>query len=402
MFNPPPLPAGPRRHRGSGTPPAAQRLRAAVLSVFARRRFGISLRLHQRGAMDAARTGAGCAECARNGQVGSRDRRGASGTSCARGRRPPLRSGGTRFTRRSRGSSPRATTSTAFMPAARSAPSAAPVPRPRRAPPTDRLRFAYASCQHYEQGSYCAYRHMAAEDLDLVIHPRRLHLRVLVGPQSRAQATARTSRSRSRSTATRYALYKSDPDLQAAHAAFPWLVTWDDHEVDNDYAEDRSQDRDLPRGFPAPPRRGLPGLLRAHAAAAAHAARGPRHGDLHPRRLRRAGPVPRARRPPVPLAAGLPAAGARWQQHGARRRTAPSCSIRRAPCSAPRRSAGWTRGSRARRALERDRPADAHGPDRPHARPRASFWTDGWDGYPAARARLLESLAPADAWRIRW
>ena len=34
----------------------------------------------------------------------------------------------------------------------------------------------------------------------------------------------------------RYALYKSDADLQAAHAACPWLLAWDDHEVQNDYA----------------------------------------------------------------------------------------------------------------------------------------------------------------------
>ena len=47
----------------------------------------------------------------------------------------------------------------------------------------------------------------------------------------------------------RYALYKSDADLQAAHAAFAWLVTWDDHEVDNDYANDRSQDLDPPDEF---------------------------------------------------------------------------------------------------------------------------------------------------------
>src|SRR5262249_45773055 len=38
----------------------------------------------------------------------------------------------------------------------------------------------------------------------------------------------------------RYALYKSDADLQAAHAAFPWIVTWDDHEVDDDYTNDIS------------------------------------------------------------------------------------------------------------------------------------------------------------------
>src|SRR3712207_7263531 len=34
----------------------------------------------------------------------------------------------------------------------------------------------------------------------------------------------------------RHAQYKLDPDLQRLHAAVPWLVTWDDHEVDNDYA----------------------------------------------------------------------------------------------------------------------------------------------------------------------
>src|SRR6185295_14293758 len=40
----------------------------------------------------------------------------------------------------------------------------------------------------------------------------------------------------------RYALYKSDPDLAAAHAAYPWIVMWDDHEVENDYASDVSED----------------------------------------------------------------------------------------------------------------------------------------------------------------
>jgi len=44
-------------------------------------------------------------------------------------------------------------------------------------------------------------------------------------------------------------LYKLDPDLQRAHAAYPWVVTWDDHEVDNDYAAAESQDRDPPEVF---------------------------------------------------------------------------------------------------------------------------------------------------------
>ncbi|MDZ4801860.1 MAG: alkaline phosphatase D family protein [Bryobacteraceae bacterium] len=40
----------------------------------------------------------------------------------------------------------------------------------------------------------------------------------------------------------RYAPYKLDPDLQRAHALFPWIVTWDDHEVDNNYASDKGED----------------------------------------------------------------------------------------------------------------------------------------------------------------
>ena len=39
----------------------------------------------------------------------------------------------------------------------------------------------------------------------------------------------------------RHAQYKTDPDLQRLHAAVPWLVTWDDHEVDNDYAGGQSE-----------------------------------------------------------------------------------------------------------------------------------------------------------------
>ena len=117
-----------------------------------------------------------------------------------------------------------------------------PVGRTRTAPaPTatlDRLRFAFASCQHYEQGYFSAYRHMRADDLDLI---------VFLGDYIYESSTGAT---RVRQHATpephtlddyriRHALYKSDPDLQAAHATCPWIVTWDDHEVSNDYADDR-------------------------------------------------------------------------------------------------------------------------------------------------------------------
>ena len=112
----------------------------------------------------------------------------------------------------------------------------------------DKLRFAFASCQHYEQGFYGAYRHMSKEDLDLVIH-----LGDYIYETSKGENKVRSHASPEPITLddyrARYALYKSDPNLQAAHAAFPWLAVWDDHEVENDYADDRSEKADDPRWF---------------------------------------------------------------------------------------------------------------------------------------------------------
>lgn len=114
-----------------------------------------------------------------------------------------------------------------------------PVGRTRTAPAADednnRLRLALMSCQHYEQGFYAAHREVAASDIDLVLFVgdyiyessnARLRLRSHEGPAPHTLAQYRA----------RYATYKADPDLQACHAAHPWLVTWDDHEVENDYA----------------------------------------------------------------------------------------------------------------------------------------------------------------------
>jgi len=101
--------------------------------------------------------------------------------------------------------------------------------------PVNRLRLAFASCQHFETGFYTAYEHMLREDLDLVIHlgdyiyegpAKNGGVRRHVGPKLKTIADYRT----------RYAQYKSDPALQAMHAAVPWIVTWDDHEVENNYA----------------------------------------------------------------------------------------------------------------------------------------------------------------------
>ena len=96
------------------------------------------------------------------------------------------------------------------------------------------LSFAFASCQHFETGYYTAYEHMAAESPDLVFHLGDYIYEGKAGPRVRAhQGGELHALSDYRN---RYALYRTDGDLQAAHAACPWVVTWDDHEVDNNYA----------------------------------------------------------------------------------------------------------------------------------------------------------------------
>ena len=109
----------------------------------------------------------------------------------------------------------------------------------------DRLRFAFASCQHYETGYYTAYRHMAAESPDLVFHLGDYIYEGRSNPRMRAhQGGELLSIDDYRN---RYALYRTDQDLQAAHAACPWVVTWDDHEVDNNYAAAVSEESGVGR-----------------------------------------------------------------------------------------------------------------------------------------------------------
>jgi alkaline phosphatase D len=105
--------------------------------------------------------------------------------------------------------------------------------------PATQLRLAYASCQKWEDGYFSAYAHMAREHLDAVL---------FLGDYIYEYPGAKSSIRRPNRTASggwvlslddyraRYACYKADPDLQAMHAACPWLMTWDDHEVQNDYA----------------------------------------------------------------------------------------------------------------------------------------------------------------------
>jgi alkaline phosphatase D len=113
-----------------------------------------------------------------------------------------------------------------------------------RTPPADGaslLQFAFASCQDFQDGFWPVHAHLAEEQLDLVVWlgdyiyeggVNESAVRQHNGPEPTTLEGYRN----------RYGLYKSDSALQAAHAARPWLVVWDDHEVDNNYAGDSSQD----------------------------------------------------------------------------------------------------------------------------------------------------------------
>jgi alkaline phosphatase D len=257
-----------------------------------------------------------------------------------------------------------------------------------------RMRFAFASCQQYEQGYYGAYRHMAADQLDLILHLGdyiyesswgRDHVRKHNAPEAITLDDYRA----------RHALYKSDPDLQAAHAACPWLVTWDDHEVSNDYAGEQSQALDTPEWF----------LARRAAAYKAWYEHMP-----VPRRMVPAGPHMR-----IYTRVGFGNLAAFHMVDNRQHRTPQACprpgrgggvSLEVADCaelSDPKRSLlGAAQEQWLEAGLAASRPRwnvlaqqtlmaqlnRAEGAGK-------SIFTDGWDGYPAARRRLLEQMVRA-------
>ena len=119
---------------------------------------------------------------------------------------------------------------------------------PARGTMPDAFRFAFVSCQDWQNGFYSAYRNLAQDDLDLVVHlgdyiyeygPRSGAVRQHLGPELSSLTSYRN----------RHALYKTDPHLQAAHAAFPFFAVPDDHEVDNNYAAHLAEDGADPVAF---------------------------------------------------------------------------------------------------------------------------------------------------------
>lgn len=105
------------------------------------------------------------------------------------------------------------------------------------------LRIGMVSCSNYTGGYFSAYRHLAArDDLDVVLHlgdylyeygntTDRYGPDSLIGKRDHVPAVEMTTLQHYRQ---RHAHYRTDPDLQAAHAAHAWIVIFDDHEVTND------------------------------------------------------------------------------------------------------------------------------------------------------------------------
>ena len=253
------------------------------------------------------------------------------------------------------------------------------------------LRFAFASCQQYEQGYFGAYRHIAADKPDLIVHLGdyiyesswgRDHVRKHGTPEPITLEDYRA----------RYALYKADPDLQLAHLAAPWLVTWDDHEVENDYANDRSENLDDPEWFLARRAAAYKAWYEHMPVPRTMAPSGP-HAQIHARigygnlvnffmlddRQYRSHEVcPRPGRggsntldvsecPELadPRRTLLGPAQEQWLEAGL-----------------GGSSAGWNVLAQQTAMAQFDQKP---GPGR-------IAWTDGWDGYPAARKRLLDFL----------
>jgi alkaline phosphatase D len=120
----------------------------------------------------------------------------------------------------------------------------------------DRLRFGFVSCSNYEHGYFSGYRHLADENPEFVLYlgdyiyeyieeKRPIVRRHSDGIEAAMLPTYRN----------RYAQYRLDPDLQRLHAEVPALVTWDDHEVQNDYADKWSQYFDARSGSSSGARR---------------------------------------------------------------------------------------------------------------------------------------------------
>lgn len=280
-----------------------------------------------------------------------------------------------------------------------------PVGRTRTAPPANSLpatlRLAVASCQHWQFGSYAAHRHIAASHPDLVAF---LGDYIYEWGAFQLDHPARAVRANESFTLdhyrARYAQYKSDPDLQAAHRVAPWIVTWDDHEVANDYAGER--DERLAADFPErraaayqafyehmplrlpPPRNGrFPGVRMYQRYDWGQLARFHVLDDRQYRSVEVCAPAGRGGSSSVTPRACAALRDPRRTMLGADQEAWLRDGLR----SARTRWNIFAQQTPMAQASQ----VPVSGPD------EGRFWTDGWDGYPAARTRLFDTLAKSRA-----
>jgi alkaline phosphatase D len=270
-----------------------------------------------------------------------------------------------------------------------------PIGRTRTAPtygaPLDRLKLGVVCCQHYEQGYYTAYKHMVTDNLDLIVH---------VGDYIYEGNSEKKVRHHNMPVAftlddyrARHALYRTDHDLANAHAATPWLLTWDDHDVANDYANDVSEDDDDPQLF----------LARRAAAYQAYY----EHLPL-PRWAVPSGPAMRlyATRAFGNLASIVlldqrqyraPEACPPLGRAGGHRVDEAKCPELDDPTRTMLggRQEAWAQGQLASSQTRWNLLAQGTlmGYNNEAPLPEHRYWTDAWNGYPAARERLMKFLS---------
>jgi len=277
-----------------------------------------------------------------------------------------------------------------------------PVGRTRTAPAPDAmpavLKLAVASCQHWEFGHYAAQRHIAAAAPDLIAFlGDYIYEWGAYSLQHPARAVRRDESFTLAQYRARYAQYKSDPDLQAAHLVAPWILTWDDHEVANDYGGLR--DELLSGDFAA--RRAAAYQAYCEHQPLRFAANG--FGDVRMTQRYDWGRLARFhvldnRQYRSPQACSRPHRGGSNSVY--RNACAMLADERRTMLGAPQEA--WLKeglqSSRARWNVLAQQTLMAQSSQVPiHHAGDGRFWTDGWDGYPAARRRLLDAVQASGA-----
>jgi alkaline phosphatase D len=254
----------------------------------------------------------------------------------------------------------------------------------------DSLRIALACCQNYEHAHYAAWRHLASAPPHMVVfvgdyiyetNQRGPSLRRHTGGVAQSLDEYRQ----------RYALYQSDPALQAAHGAAPWFAVWDDHEVDNDYAGTTPGREEDPTGFIA---------RRAAAYQAWY-----EHLPVPPSMAPRGGSMDIYRRTPLGALATLHLLDQRQYRSPEACPRPPQLGGQRVgdECTERLDAARTMLGSEQERWLEQGLKANtvpwallAQGTPFSQINQGSAeapqYAADGWTGYPAARRRLLDSL----------